>query len=250
MNILKDLFYTNRKVLLKTIGTFLKCNELLIIGIPYLVVAMITFQITSRMTFLAGIILTAVMSALISDLLYVIETVLKTNKFSWNAFKVGYKVYFRNIFGTVFVFYLVNYGIELFIRPILSFLPLGGLIILTLKLILLILFNPLPEVFYQKKYQELDSLNYSFEFVKKNPFSWFVPNIFIFSIIYFFYKYLINFLGSLLLGVNISVVFALTSVVVLFVNQLFVGFFMIYRGYLFNILDHSTRKKRLFKRHM
>jgi len=250
VDILQDLFYTNKKVLFKTITTVFKSQELFIIGIPYLLIPMIVFSMAPALSFLAGIIIFACISAVISDYLYVIEFILKHERFSWHAFKVGYKVYFRNIFGTLFVLYLVNYGIGLFISPVLRIIPFGGLIIWLLQFAIVLVINPLPEVFYQKKYDELDSLNYSIHFMKKNPFSWIIPNIILGLGTYFIYKGAFSLVSILTYSLSYVISLPIIVVVVAILLQVVVGFSLVYRGYLFNILDNSTRRKRLFKRHM
>jgi hypothetical protein len=250
MEIFMDLLYTNKKVLNKTIKTVLQSQELFIIGIPYLIIPMIVFQMASALSFLAGMIIFACISAVISDYLFVIENILIYEKFNWNAFKVGYKVYFRNIFGMLFIFYLVEYGLDLFIAPVLRIIPFGGIILIVVKLSIIILINPLPEVFYQKKYYELDSLSYAFEFVKKNAVNWFVPNIFLTAVMYFVYKGIYLLIGYITVSFNNTIGFAISIILVGIFLQILLGFALVYRGYLFEILDTSTRKKRLFKRHM
>lgn len=250
MEILQDIFYTNKKVLLKTIKTVFKTQELFIIGIPYLLIPMIVFSMAGALSFLAGIIIFACISAVISDYLYVIEFILKHERFSWDAFRVGYKVYFRNIFGTLFVLYLINYGIGLFIQPILRIIPFGGLILWLLQLAIILLINPLPEVFYQKKYDELDSLNYSIHFMKKNPISWIVPNIFLVLGTYGVYKIVFTLVSMVTSSLSYTLALGVIVIVTALLLQVVIGFSLVYRGYLFNILDSSTRRKRLFKRHM
>lgn len=250
MEILQDLFYTNTKVLTKTIKTVFKSQELFIIGIPYLLVPMIAFNMAGAFGFLAGMIIFACISAVISDYLFVIENILKYERFSWDAFRVGYKVYFRNIFGTLFVFYLVDYAIELFIRPVLGILPFGGLILLLIKLGIVLAINPLPEVFYQKKYYELDSISYAFEFAKKNIVNWFVPNLFLVSIMFLVYKVIMRIVLIITFSLPTSIAMAINVILIAIFLQVIVGFGLVYRGYLFKILDTSTRRKRLFKRHM
>jgi len=250
VDILQDLFYTNKKVLLKTIKTVFKTQELFIIGIPYLLIPMIVFSMAEALSFLAGMVIFACISAVISDYLYVIEFILKHERFSWDAFKIGYKVYFRNIFGTIFVLYLVNYGIELFIQPIFRILPFGGLLMWLLQLAIVLLMNPLPEVFYQKKYDELDSLNYSFHFMKKNSVDWIVPNIFLAVGTYAVYRVVFNLVSIVTVSLSYTISLGIVVVVVALLLQVAIGFSLVYRGYLFNILENSTRRKRLFKRHM
>ena len=250
MDILQDLFYTNKKVLFKTLKTVFKSQELFIIGIPYLLIPMIVFSMASALSFLAGIIIFACISAVISDYLYVIEFILKHERFSWHAFKVGYKVYFRNIFGTLFVLYLVNYGIGLFIQPILRILPFGGLLMWLLQLAIVLIINPLPEVFYQKKYDELDSLNYSIHFMKNNPISWIVPNVILILGTYGVYKAVFSLVSLITYSLSYNISLGIIVIVVALLLQVVIGFSLVYRGYLFNILENSTRRKRLFKRHM
>ncbi len=250
MDVINDIIYTNKKVLKQTIKTVFQSQELFVVGIPYLLIPMIVFQMAGALSFFAGMVIFACISAVISDYLFVIENVLRYEKFSWDAFKIGYKVYFRNVFGTLFVFYLVDYGITLFISPILRIIPFGGLLLLLIKFAIVLLINPLPEVFYQKKYYELDSISYAFSFVKKNPVDWFVPNIIMTLIMYLGYKGIFELIGFVIGSVNYSIAFAISIIISGLFLQVILGFSLVYRGYLFKILDTTTRRKRLFTRHM
>jgi hypothetical protein len=250
MNILIDLFYTNKKVFKKTFKSLIKYQELLVIGIPYLILGMIAMRFSYSLTFFAGLIIFAALSAIISDYLFVIENIVKYDRFNWNIFKHGFKVYFRKIFALLFVYYIVDYGIKLFILPLARFIPGGYLISFLLPIILLIVLNVMPETIYYKSYDEIDSIKYSLAFLKHNIISWLVPNGMMGVLLFGLYHLIFRLVSIATSSFSYAVGLTIDLLVVAIFLQAFVGFAFVYRGYLYKLLDSTTRKKRIFSRYI
>lgn len=201
---------------------------------------------------LGGIISIIVTSALISNYLYLLNTILNRGYFNFQDFKDGFTPYLSKIWSILFIGYVAKLILN-FVSPMLvSFIGPDalGLIITFLTFML---FNPIPEVTYQKHYGPGETIMYSINFVKDNWVEWFVPNIILLIIFYFIsgqslsifkivnnvFNYFISFTGT-----SIS----LKGLFIYVIGQIWFSYFMIYRAYLFEILSTSNRRKRIFMR--
>jgi len=123
---------------------------------------------------------------------------------------------------------------------------------LIINFLLFILLNTLPEVVYQKDYNSWGSIKHTVNFVKENWIEWFVPNFFIIVIMYFLSRQL--FVGITALRImaliRITDLFSPMMIITYLISQVFISYFMIYRGLLFARLSTSTRRKRLFMREL
>ena len=247
MNILQDIFETNKEILKKTVPLALKNWPILFTGVVYSVVILFLFRIAFLFWILAGILVTLVQSALISNYLYLIENIIRYGKITMADFKQGFTVYIWKIYGVMVVIWFVNYGLSLFLSPLLriqiGFISLFGLI----QLVAFVLLNCLPEVIYQKHYTVGENFSYCVEFIKENWLDWFIPNILLGGLFAALTGSILtaNFLiGSPLVG------FSVESIILYLAGQLFLSFIMIYRGLLFQVLSGSTRRKRMYMRNV
>lgn len=247
MNILQDILETNREVLKKSVPLALKNWPILFTGLAYSVIILLLFRIASLFWILAGILITLVQSALISNYLYLIENIIQYGKISIEDFKRGFTVYIWKIYGIMVVVWFVNYGLSLFLSPLLriqiAFISLGGLI----QFAAFILLNCMPEVIYQKHYMVGESFSYCVEFIKENWLDWFVPNILL-GILFAALTGSV-FTTNLLIG-NPLMRLSINGIISYLIGQLFLSFMMIYRGLLFRALSGSTRRKRMYMRNM
>jgi len=115
-------------------------------------------------------------------------------------------------------------------------------------LIVLILLNALPETIYQKYYSSSESIKYAFDFFKENWLNWFIPNVVFFALLYALEG--INFTSLFMPSINILGGISLSEIVEYLISQVIFSFMMIYRGYLFQLLSTSTRRKRMFMKNM
>jgi archaellum biogenesis protein FlaJ (TadC family) len=142
----------------------------------------------------------------------------------------------------LFVLWVANYGISLLLMPILNAMNLGFVLYAFYIFVFLIL-NPLPEMIYQRHYSEPETLMKSVEFSRENVISWFVPN----SVLIVALLAVRGLINGLLAPVGSSLLILLVMSVV---SAGLISFGMIYRGYLFDILYKTTRRKRLFSETM
>lgn len=252
MELVRDLIYTNKSIAIKAFKKLYRNWVLIFAGLFYSLATAILILSLRFFWLLAGIVLIIGTSALISNYLHLLDCVVKRNKLTIQDFKAGFTVHLRKVWGIIFVFWIIQMGLGLLVNPILGRMigPLAlGLII---NFLVLILLNALPEVIYQKDYNSWGSIKHTIDFVKESWIEWFVPNFFIIAIMYFLSRQLFAGITALRIMalIRITDLFSPTMIITYLISQVFISYFMIYRGLLFATLSTSTRRKRLFMREL
>lgn len=244
MDILNDLFFTNKKIAMNAFKALINNWLIIFTGLFYSIMTIVLYTIVPAFGILGGLLLIIATSALISNYLHLLNRIVRTGKFSFHDFKDGFTVYLRKVWTISFFGYVASLGLSYFVFPILSRTPI---LIMAISYIAFIVFNALPEVIYQKYYDPWESITYAVEFIKENLLDWIIPNIILIGGMYIF-------TGDLLTNIfnyYISIVRIFTSPLGIFaylLGQLWFSYMMIYRGFLFELLSTSTRRKRLFMR--
>lgn len=250
MEILQDLLITNKKVYKSTILKLKSNPELLVVGVPYIVLLALGIMMASSISLVGGLLLFIIESAVFSSYLYVIGNIISTGKFSMDDVKVGFRVYFRKIYIILLLFYFLEYALSLFVYPVIGMLPFSYFIILIVKFAMILIFNPIPEMIYHENHSEIDTIKASVEFSKNNIVTWFVPNIIFMAIIWLLVVFISSVVMRIMPSVGREIGLSIQILISLILVQGVIGSAMIYRGTLFEVLSTSSRKKRLFKKHM
>lgn len=248
MDIIKDLAIVNSNVFKKSIKGF-KNNWLIIFtGFAYtllnlLLFSLVNFLFRGVLSILAGFVVAIITSSLISNYLYLLYNIIKYDRISLENFKDGFKYFIWKVYGIFFIawvgsFLLDNIG-NVIRLPYYTF----NLIV---SILVLIIFNPLPEIIYQKSYSPWQSVISSFEFMKENWFNWLLPNSLFIFLIYKFSGRIITNMFTTHLSFNLDL--SAWGILVYLIGQVLFSFIMIYRGFLFEILSSSTRRKRFYMR--
>ena len=238
MEILKDLLLTNRSILKKTVSAYKNNVLIFLLAIPYMALTILAGTIASMLGFLGGILIFVVEAAIISDYLHIIHQVITRRRFDMEDFKDGFTVHFRKVYMALFVLWVANYGLNLLVSPVLSALGLD-FVLAAVYFFALVILNPLPEMIYQKYYSEPETFMKTIEFTRENAVTWLVPNVLILLVLWGV-KILVD---SMLLSFGLGWLNVIVTSVVL---AGLISFGMIYRGYLFDVLSKTTRRKRLF----
>lgn len=242
MELVRDLLSTNKKVFERAWKSFSKNYLLFILGIVYMAILFCGTFAASIFGPLASLVIYVIMAAVISDYLYIINQVIHNRSFDLEDFKMGFKVYLRKVYAFLFLIWVIQLGISLIIAPILPIMR-EPFMMTSVNWFMLILFNAIPETIYQKHYSEGDTVVYAAQFIKENALEWFAPNVIVIGLLY-----LINSQFTLLLArLNFSIIGTIISIIL---TSGIAGFAMIYRGYLFELLTTTTRRKRLFMNNM
>lgn len=247
MEILQDLYYTNKEVVKKTLASLLKNWPLIFTGFFYITVSLLMGYVIPLFSFLGGIVAIVVGSALISNYLYLLSCVVKYDRITFQDFKQGFLVHLRLIWSISFILYVIDLAFELLLLPVLQNF-IGALAAsMAFTFLVLIFFNPLPEVVYQKYLNPLECFKYAFGFIKENWLEWFVPNVILMGVLYLLTGTVISQLFNFVV-LPYGAFLGVGGILLYLISQLWFSFMMIYRGFLFEVLSTSTRRKRLFMR--
>lgn len=249
MVILKDIFYLNKDSFKTTLSLFIKNWTIILVGLLYMIISMLLGIILLTLVFgslsiLTGIIFGLVLAAMISNYLYLLQNIIRSEKFTFNDVKYGFTALLRKVYGVLLIGFLARLLYSMVLGPILG--NVGTIIMMIVPIALFILINPLPESIYLRYYDPWGTIVYSFDFIKENWLEWFVPNLFFIGILYFMFD------GSFIPIFSIALTFdfgaMLGGIVGYIISQVVFSFIMIYRGVLFEKLSTSTRRKRIYMR--
>jgi hypothetical protein len=179
-----------------------------------------------------GFLLSLVTSACLGSFLYMVEMMVRTSRVSWDDFRRSFGAYLWDVVGVSFALWIFWQ----LLMPLLSQMPQGPVIVLCIELLIVVLFNAVPELIYLGHNSLLQLFSRSYQFIGSNWIEWFPPNL-------------------LLIGGFLAIVMAPAHSVVARIVQaaaaaLFLYFAMIVRGLLFIELDGSTRRSRIFRHKM
>lgn len=252
MEIIKDIFYTNKKVSKKAVISLIKNWPIIFTGLFYFIATSIITTIASGFWLLGGLISIIATSALISNYLYLLNNILRSGSFDFQDFKDGFTPYLRKLWTILFMGYVAMMILSL-VAPIL--INTIGIVAFNMIIIVLsfVLFNSIPEATYQKYYSPWETITYAVEFVRDNWIEWFIPNIILLAIFYFMPGHPLSILSFVSNIFNYFISFnsfstTLIGLLLYLLSQIWFSFYMIYRAYLFEELTTSNRRKRLFMR--
>jgi len=220
MSKIDDILNLTKFALEKTIETYKKIPILFIVPIIYFFIYYV-IALVSVINFgiLSGIITAIINSVIIASYLYVLHNVIYYKKFKLSFIYEGISVFFLKTLIFIVIFNLI---FQIILS--LNFEMLFGIYTL---FILIIVFNPMPEIIYISEYNEREIFYYNFRFLKNNWIQW----------------YLVN----LLLLFSIAIVFRIVSGIPYFGTMfimLYSSVIMVFRGFLFRKLHGSSFAKR------
>jgi hypothetical protein len=184
--------------------------------------------IASQLGLIGGFLMSLVWAACVSSFLYMVEMMLRTSTVSLADFRRSFGVYLWDVVGVTFVVWVV-FALA---TPALRTIPQGPGLILGLNLVILVLFNAVPELIYLGHHSSLALLSESYRFIADNWIEWF-PAILV--------------MGLPLLAIlelPLPGILAIARPVLL---ALWVYFMMVARGLLFLELHGSSRRARAFR---
>lgn len=246
MEILQDTINVNKQVIKKTFHSLLKNWMIIFTGIAYVIINILVFGLvfrlfTGALSIIAGIIAAIVSAGMISNYLYLLYNVINYDRISFQDFKDGFTFFLRKVYG---VFFFAWIGSMLISAVGGIFGPNGGILNTIISLSVLILLNALPETIYLKSLDPMESIMYSFDFIKDNWYNWLIPNAILYFAIYLLTGSVITNLFTT--SMPMGMLFGGSNIIKYIIGQLLFSFTMIYRGHLFKLLSTSNRRKRMF----
>lgn len=246
MSFFKDLFIVNSTTLKKSVKGFSKNWIIVFTGFIYTFLNIAIFNLINLLFrgvlgILVGFLVAIVSSSLISNYIYLLYNIIKYDKFTFQDFKEGFSYFLWKVYGVFFVGWLLSFLLgglkDLFAES-------SNIISTVINILILLILNPLPETIYQKTFSPWESITYSFKFMKENWVNWLIPNMIFFFILYKMTGSLLTDVFTTHLNYNLDV--SSIGVIKYLVGQVLFSFMMIYRGFLFEVLSTSTRRKRFY----
>lgn len=182
--------------------------------------------------FVGGIALGLAMSAACSIYTFFVAGVVARDRMNLRDLKESIGAYFWTWINLFFVLWIV----DLLLNAVLAMNPQKAAILSVVFLMKLLVLNATPETIYLRRtWGGLDTITRSFRFLQENWIEWFIPNGLIVAGLYFFATKWLELLGGL------GVIVALLGAGALF------HVLMVFRGFLFEALDGSTHRQRMFR---
>ncbi|MBS4537964.1 hypothetical protein GOQ27_05795 [Clostridium sp. D2Q-11] len=249
MVILKDIFYLNKDTLKTTLDLLFKNWKIILMGFVYITINAILGIIINGLfigvlRIIGGIILTLAMAAMTSNYLYLLQNIIRIERFTLQDVKDGFTALLRKVYGVLLIGWLASILYSMVLAPILG--SIGSIIMMIVPVLVFVLLNPLPESIYLKYNDPWGTIVYAFEFIKENWLEWFVPNIVFLAALYFLSGRII--LSLFMIRFSSTIDISVYSIFIYVIGQVVFSFVMIYRGVLFDSLSTSTRRKRIYMR--
>jgi hypothetical protein len=180
--------------------------------------------------FVAGILMVFVQAALISCYLYFVGEVVSQSRVRVSEFGRSIGTYLWSVVNLGFVLWVASFLIGMLFRTN------AGAAYLLLVLASLILLNPAPEIIYLRgTYGGLATVQRSIAFVQQNWIEWFIPNLPLVALGYLISPWLFaqpDLLSFFALAIAVGALFHVA---------------VVFRGHLFQALDGSTHRQRMFR---
>jgi hypothetical protein len=170
---------------------------------------------------------------MVGGILLSLAQLVAKNTASVKDLKTSLGAYFWTWMNLFFVLWVIGF----LVNTVAMNNPQGATLLTVISLMELIVLNAAPEIIYLKgSYGGLETIQRSFGFLQENWIEWFLPNALILAGWWFFTTGVISF-GML--------PFAAVTAPILIGALLHV--LMVFRGFLFEILDGSTHRQRMFR---
>ncbi len=186
----------------------------------------------SPLGYAGGFLMSLARTAAFSIYTYFLSQVVAKNRVGLGDLKTSIGAYFWTWLNLFFVLWII----DLLLGPM-KVTADGQRLLKVLTMMELIILNASPEVIYLKGSSGgLETIQRSFTFLQECWIEWFVPNLLVLGLFWLFYTGIIPLTSMPLAAITVPVlVGALLHVV------------MVFRGFLFQILDGSTHRQRMYK---
>lgn len=205
--------------------------------ILYSIIIYASSMLTGRLGLIGGMINAVVAAACIGSWLYIVETIINSRIADFDDVKESFRHYTLRTMNVTFYIWLASLIYDLIISRLLSAVNYGSTINMIIYLVVIVLFNPLPEFIYQTLHPEIQLFGDSLGFIRDNFLEWLIPNAIFGALFYFLSS------GRILFDMSLSI----SGIIKYLVSILLFLYLSIYRGILFRFLNESTRRSRLFK---
>lgn len=207
----------------------------LLLPVALMLALQLSAQLLAPLGLIGGFLITLVAAAVGSVYLYFVGEIVGRSRVRLSELKVALRAYFWSLINLGFVLWIC----ELVLGLVLRGSPNAGVLSLLFELACLILLNPAPEIIYQLgTYGGLATVQRSVRFIQESWIEWFLPMALIGAALWF---------GAGALGAGLVGAGQLGALVLSVVVGAFFHYVMLFRGFLFQELNGSTHRQRMFK---
>lgn len=243
---LSDLWVSSRYALVKSMGQTKRNMSMMFYAVPYVMALVAYVFVAPMLTFLAGILLQLIVAACLADYMDYIRSIVLFNMSDAKEHKRNFRSYFRTAFILFMLIWFVDYAFQLLIAPLLgALLPFLLVIPFTFILYGALLMTPYFESLYIGNEEIGSAFSEVKSFMKRNAWVWIINGI---ALV----------LGLFLLGSGIGQVLSnipmpellrpfITILIQGAIFQFMLGFLMLYRGNLYDILNKGSRQARVMR---
>jgi len=197
----------------------------------YSAIMSVSASVAIMLGMVGGFLLSLVWAACVGSFLYLVEMIVRTSKVTIADFRQSFGVYLWDVVGISFL----SWVFFTLATPAIMQMPQGNLILLFVWIVILVVFNAVPELIYLGHYSAVALLSESYAFTTANWIEWFPVNLIA---------------GAILVAVWSVPVDGPAAYAQQAVLGLLVYFVMVMRGLLFIELQGSTHRSRAFKYRM
>jgi len=201
----------------------------------YATLLTIVAWVVAPLGIIGGLVLGLATQSCISSGLHLIKNIVESRRADLRDFINGFTVYLWELLGIAFILWIPLRVLAM----ALASTPNGGLIFVLIQVAIYILLNPVPELIYQTRSSGVGLISQSYNFIVENWLEWLLPNI------------VLTIAGYLILNVLSAISTGLPALLQTFIVAvgmgLCLGYFMIFRGFLFAELYGSTRRSRAYR---
>lgn len=224
------------KCLSRVPGDIAKSPWVLLLPMIYGVLSAVAAMLVSPLGIVGGFLLGFVECGLIASFLFFLDEVVSRSPVRMGELIRSYQRYFWPVMNVLFVFWIGEIVLGLFVRTMAN----GGIIELGVMLVLAVLLNATPEVIYQRRvWGGMDVIMGSIAFIQENWIEWFIPNVLIGVAAYFLFPMLLALLAAPLGVLGTGVGGLVAGMLALPI--------MAFRGHLFQELDAGDARSRRFR---
>jgi hypothetical protein len=219
--------------LTKTLKALARSPWTLLLPMVYLALLTVVGGLLAPLGLVGGFLTLIARDLLFASFLYVVAELVRGSPVRLSEMPSSIRPFFWPIINVLFVLWIA----DLFVRPLLASSANAFGLELGITAILFVVLNAVPEIIYQKQvYGGLSTIGASVSFIQENWIEWFIPNVLFGAALWFGMPLLAAVpLGSLAAPVAIGA---------------FAHFAMIFRGFLFEVLDGSTARQRAMRYRM
>jgi len=243
---ISDFWVSSRYALTKSASQTKRNMSMMFYAVPYVMALVVYLFVAPMLTFLAGIILQLIVAACLADYMDYIRGIALYNMSDQKEHKRNFRAYFRTAFILFMLIWFIDYAFQLLVIPLLgTIMPFLLFIPFTFVLYCALLMTPFFESLYIGNEEIGSAFSEVKRFMKLNAWVWVINGVVLIVGLLIIAMGLGKLMGLLPLPQGISPF--VTILIQGAVFQFLLGFVLLYRAHLYDILNKGSRQARVMR---